>query len=678
MSAEKKDKHVIEMVDGNDTFHRYSTEQYDPDFISPSPSNTQPKGDIVETKRLPLTFSNVNAYVKKLVTGQKNKQILFDVSGNLNPGEIMGLMGPSGSGKTSLLSILGDRTSRTIRVDGYIRYGNSKMCRSTKRKIGFVAQDDLLYAELTVYETFYFVALLRLPRDWSKEEKISRVDDIIKILGLEKCRNTIIGNQIMRGVSGGERKRVSIGIELLIDPSILFMDEPTSGLDSTTALKLGGTMRELAKGGRVIVTSIHQPSSRLFQNMDKLILLADGHVLFNGHTSGVMPWLDDTSYRLPLGVSIPDHILDLASGEIADKTKLIDIYKGKSSNNDVSTKPPSPNSPNSPNSLVPFVSIFTMRRKEKEKNEMKMVKAQVLRCPDKSKEEEQINNDLQGVTWLDQVRILSERAVKTRRFAALSVQRVCEILFVGVLSGLFWFQVGEEYMNPQMVGDISGLLFFQLLFMSFSSLFQALLTFPVEFQIVKKERQSDLYALSSYYVARTISDFPMDSLIPSIFCWVIYWMSGLRRTAPAFFENWFSMLLTMFVSQSLGLLVGAVIQNYRTALSFTTVLVLSIMLVGGFYVRNIPIWIRWARYLSFIYYGYGQLLKIEFNHRFVTCNVESPRTIIDGQGYCFISETDLIDIDVDSAYTLQSCMLIAFLLLSRIGIFYALRFKIEN
>ena len=168
-------------------------------------------------------------------------------------------------------------------------------------------QDDLLFAELTVYETLYFAARLRLPRDWPKADKVERVERVLRGLGLTKCRDTIVGNQMMRGVSGGcsprmhditheeylrtsshtrsltrppplhphaciggERKRVSIGHELLINPSLLLLDEPTSGLDSTTALKLIDTLHNLAQGGRTIITSIHQPASRLYQHMDKV------------------------------------------------------------------------------------------------------------------------------------------------------------------------------------------------------------------------------------------------------------------------------------------------------------------------------------------------------------------------------------------------------------------------
>jgi ABC-type multidrug transport system ATPase subunit len=148
-----------------------------------------------------------------------------------------------------------------------------------------------------------------------RQGKQLRVDAVIAELGLEKCRNTLIGSPQRRGVSGGERKRVSVGHELVIDPSVLLLDEPTSGLDSTTAMHLLNAIRGLASGGRTIVTSIHQPSSRLFQQLDLVLLLADGHVIYSGLRSAVTDWFGIMGLTLLCEVNVADFILDIASGE---------------------------------------------------------------------------------------------------------------------------------------------------------------------------------------------------------------------------------------------------------------------------------------------------------------------------------------------------------------------------
>lgn len=135
--------------------------------------------------------------------------------------------GPSGSGKTTLLSILGGRAQKSMKVKGKVLFNGEPLGKDVKRKLGYVMQDDLLYESLTVYETLYYAAMLRLPKTMSQEEKIKRINEVITALGLDKCRDTIIGGFFRRGISGGERKRASVGHELLINPTVMFLDEPT-------------------------------------------------------------------------------------------------------------------------------------------------------------------------------------------------------------------------------------------------------------------------------------------------------------------------------------------------------------------------------------------------------------------------------------------------------------------
>mgnify|MGYP001319860274 CR=1 FL=1 len=121
-----------------------------------------------------------------------------------------------------------------------------------------VLQHDVFYAELTVRETITLSALLRLPQSMPREAKLQRVEDIITELGLRKCADTVVGNDLLRGVSGGERKRCNIGTELVVDPSLIFLDEPTTGLDAFNAQNVMQTLLALAKAGRTIVCTIHR------------------------------------------------------------------------------------------------------------------------------------------------------------------------------------------------------------------------------------------------------------------------------------------------------------------------------------------------------------------------------------------------------------------------------------
>jgi ABC-type multidrug transport system ATPase subunit len=160
----------------------------------------------------------------------------------------------------------------------------------------------------------------------NKEQRAARVQAVITALGIDKCVDTIIGGFFRRGISGGERKRVSIGHELLINPSLLLLDEPTSGLDSTTALHLLVTLKQLATGGRAVATTIHQPSSRLYQQLDRLMLLAEGHVVYYGPSAAVVPWFATLGFAMPYGVNVADFLLDLAQGEVegGNSSRLLD------------------------------------------------------------------------------------------------------------------------------------------------------------------------------------------------------------------------------------------------------------------------------------------------------------------------------------------------------------------
>ncbi|KAM0010814.1 putative ABC transporter, AAA+ ATPase domain, P-loop containing nucleoside triphosphate hydrolase [Helianthus debilis subsp. tardiflorus] len=240
------------------------------------------------------------------------KLILKGITGMVLPGEMLAMLGPSGSGKTTLLTALGGRLSGNL--EGTITYNGKPFTSIMKRHIGFVTQDDVLYPHLTVNETLVFTSLLRLPNNFTSQEKVLHAEAVINQLGLTRCKNIIIGGPNLRGISGGERKRVSIGQEMLINPSLLFLDEPTSGLDSTTAQRIVSTLWELARGGRTLVMTIHQPSSKIFYMFHKVLLLSEGNPLFFGKGSEVMDYFESIGFSPSVAMNPSDFLLDLANG----------------------------------------------------------------------------------------------------------------------------------------------------------------------------------------------------------------------------------------------------------------------------------------------------------------------------------------------------------------------------
>jgi ABC-type multidrug transport system ATPase subunit len=250
------------------------------------------------------------------------KTILNGISGIVCPGEMLAMLGPSGSGKTTLLTALGGRlgtsTNTASHFSGKITYNGQPFSGAMRRRTGFVAQDDVLYPHLTVIETLHYTALLRLPSTLSAAEKTAHAEAVMVELGLARVAHSMIGGvRGVRGVSGGERKRVSIGLEMLVNPSLLLLDEPTSGLDSTTASKIIGTLKRMSvQGRRTVVVTIHQPSSRLYHMFDKVLLLsADGSPIYYGRAPDALSYFASIGFTCSLSINPADLMLDLANGE---------------------------------------------------------------------------------------------------------------------------------------------------------------------------------------------------------------------------------------------------------------------------------------------------------------------------------------------------------------------------
>ncbi|MCO5549074.1 hypothetical protein L7F22_002540 [Adiantum nelumboides] len=270
---------------------------------------------------IPISLK-LNLFVFMGSTVPQKKQILHGVTGYVLSGELLALMGPSGSGKTTLINLLSGRKNAS---KGSITYNDVPYSSALKRRMGFVMQDDILHSHLTVLETLQYAALLRLPGSLSKADKLCRAMEVISLLGLESCKDTIIGEPFLHGISGGERKRVSVGCEILTNPSLLFLDEPPSGLGSTIALRIVQILQGFSKVGRSVVTTIHQPSSRLFYMFDKLILLSKGRIVYFGEAQAAMEFFSSIQLRPLIAMNPADFLLDLANGNLADMSLPVEL-----------------------------------------------------------------------------------------------------------------------------------------------------------------------------------------------------------------------------------------------------------------------------------------------------------------------------------------------------------------
>ena len=538
----------------------------------------------------------------------ERKEILTDVSGSAHVGEILAIMGPSGSGKTSLLDVLAGRGSFQ---GGNVTVNGVPFSKGMKRQIAYVMQQDLFFGHLTVRDTLTYTALLRLPRELSRAEKEREVSGVIRRLRLDKCAHTPI-----MLISGGEKKRTNIGTELLTNPKIMMLDEPTSGLDSTSAVALITTLKSLAAEGTTVLTSIHQPSSAVFASFDSLLLLADGRVVFFGPPTASLRYFAEKGFPCPEGYNAADHCMDLliidrispyytarnnsgGNGDIersgngfteepikAAGDDQIDGFRKARVETGTEVFGPTPKDI----LIASWDNGAFAAEVEKERSDC-LAARQAGGGGDRELES---GRRFEPTYWL-QFTVLMHRSLKNGRSKLFTWINFIKSVLLGVLVGLVWFQMENKETYVQ---DKSGFTFFAMTYWVFDSMFNAMLAFPSEKAIVDKERGAGSYHLSAYFLAKMASEAPCRLLMPCIYIVISYWMAWVRPNAGAFFGFAAVELLGVLVGESIGLLIGASVPDFEKAMTAMTLISLGLMLTGGFFASNIPVFFEWIQYLS--------------------------------------------------------------------------------
>ncbi|CAF3960818.1 unnamed protein product [Rotaria magnacalcarata] len=278
--------------------------------------------EINRTQGSTLTFKSTNSYINiqkfcnacPLPCLQKTqKQILTNISDIFRTG-MNAIMGPTAYGKSSLLDLLADRKDREG-FEGEILVNGKLRTQNYKYHVGYVVQDDIVSGFLTVKENIMFSANVRLSTKYIADEKSKIVEDVILQLGLGKCAGTTVGNDLKRGVTGGERKRTNIGMELVLSPRILFLDEPTTGLDSSMARSVIECLHQLSRTGCTIVFSIHQPRYSIFKLFDTLFLLSARRCTYHGPTDSVLNFFSSVGFSCEEHNNLAEFLLDVTQGD---------------------------------------------------------------------------------------------------------------------------------------------------------------------------------------------------------------------------------------------------------------------------------------------------------------------------------------------------------------------------
>eukprot|EP01061_Rhynchopus_euleeides_P002796 TRINITY_DN1214_c0_g1_i6.p1 TRINITY_DN1214_c0_g1~~TRINITY_DN1214_c0_g1_i6.p1 ORF type:complete len:688 (+),score=334.14 TRINITY_DN1214_c0_g1_i6:95-2065(+) len=518
------------------------------------------------------------------------RKLLNDISITIQPCTLTAIMGSTGAGKTTMLNALAARLQPTggcIKVNG-----RDTAAFPIQRRLGYVMQDDKLPAQQTVRETLMFGARLLLPEKTTKQQCEERVQNIIEELGLQLVADQMVGADKVgaRGISGGERKRVAIGLVLIPDPDILLLDEPTTGLDSFTAESVTDTLRELAEAGRTIICTVHQPSSQLFKTFTNLLLMSSGRIVYFGKAAESMEYFESQGFPVPQYTNPPDFYMKLLRTGLSgadEKGSLRDLSGGDALSQKLGDL---------------WVASALNRSKPR------VVEDDVQ---DSGEPEDQ------AAGFMRQYSELAGRSLRsTLRDPILFRARVVASAFLGLIVGMVFFDTDD---TPSGVHAKQGALFFMNVNQAMMSLNGVLHTFPSEISLVMRESQANMYSVSAYFWAKTAVELPFMALFPSIYVSVLYYMVGFREDPEYLFQTVSIVVLLACVAQSAGMLISAAAPTFEMAMTLGPLVFLPMALMAGFLTQDLPVWLSWLQKVSFIKWAFEGVAYNEFHGRALSC-----------------------------------------------------------
>ncbi|KAJ3067737.1 hypothetical protein HDU98_009056 [Podochytrium sp. JEL0797] len=591
-------------------------------------------------KGLTLSFSKMG------YTLNSGKPILRNVSGIAPAGQILAILGPSGAGKSTFLDILGGKNKTGGEVVGDIQIdGVSVDTETLSSVVGFVDQSDLLMPHLTVRETLMFSACLRLPESVGYWNKVERVNEVVRMLGLTHIADSKCGGFGMRGISGGERRRVSIGVELVTSPAVLCLDEPTSGLDSHAAHSLIENLALLAHTeGKTIIFTIHQPRSDIFSLFDRLLVLSAGSVLYSGAAHQTLSkFLHARGEPCPDRYNMADHLLDLAAKVNKNVQPDVDDFKLHESSGGVAK---TLLNFNPLEKLNPFHKTIKTLENRIELLETKL-KANVINDPFNDDVQHLIqaakfSNTVDGgfanhafckIGFITQVKVLMDRSFKILvRTPSLLLAHFVLAVVMGCFVGGVYFDSGVSIAGIQ---NRLGSVLFTLSLVGFSSL-SAIGSFATERDLFLRERSNKMYSPMSFYLCKILFDTIPLRIFPTMLMGTIsFFMIGYTHSSTTI-ARFLAMLVTFSAEMGLMcLFFGVAISDVGTSTLTGAIVILFQMLFAGALINDasLPVAMSWVQYLSFFRYAYeglcvNDLATVNIIDVFDGVNVNFPAGLI--------------------------------------------------
>ncbi|RMX62329.1 hypothetical protein KXD40_009456 [Peronospora effusa] len=509
---------------------------------------------------------------KKTDKNPHGKKIILDrVTGRCAPGELTAIMGPSGSGKTTLVDLLADRTS-SGEVTGTIELnGTGRVTKTFRAVTSYVAQDDTLLGSFTVTETMEMAARLSLPNSVVMTDIHTRVKNVMDAMGLGPCRNTLVGDIFRKGLSGGQKRRLSIAIELLSNPSILILDEPTSGLDSSSAQNVMKFIAKVCAEGKTVVCTIHQPSSFVYAMFTNVIVLSAGRTLYCGPRRQIIQHFASIGHDCPRYMNPAEYFISLVNTDFEDQvdvTKLADAY----AHSNVKTN------------LIDRLAAD---------------RALLQHLPD---------IELRPSSPMRQFSVLMYRnTLNNIRNPGIYWIRLFMYFCLSFMVGTMYLSTNDDLSEE----DLVPLLFYIQAFLVFMSV--AVLPFFIEQRAVfARERANSSLSVMSYVCANFLATLPGIFLIAAMSTALVVLLAGLNAI-EYFLLNLF---LSLVVSESMMHVIGAAVPHYIIGIALGAGVFGMFMLCEGFMVPrdSIPTYWIWGYYLAFHTYSFESFVFKQFEN----------------------------------------------------------------
>ncbi|KAM0584425.1 hypothetical protein ACHAP6_007350 [Verticillium nonalfalfae] len=501
-----------------------------------------------------------------------SKTLLHHVDASLAHGTLTAIIGGSGSGKTTLLNTMSERMiSSRLSQAGSIRFNGNDTVQTVRH--AYVMQQDILLPTLTVRETLQYSADLRLPPPTTAEERTRIVEEVILELGLKECADTRIGNHQHRGCSGGEKRRVSIGVQLLANPSVLFLDEPTTGLDATSAFQLVRTLKSLATKGRTIVTTIHQPRSEIWDLFDNLIILTRGSPVYSGPAKDCTTWFEGQGFRLPPFVNPAEYLIDVAAIDNrtpeleGESTARVDRLKAAWTEQSQTIFPPREQS-----------AVQTTSHRER--------RAQATK----------------HATYGRQLRMLTNRTFKvTYRDPMGMLAAVVEAVLMGLVTGYIFYNLPRDDSG---IRSRQGGLYTAAGLQGYLILIFEIYRLSIDMPTFDREHTEHCVDAIPFLLSRRFARlFTEDFPVPFLFSVIFYFMAGFERDASQFLIFFSITLLNHYIAMTCAMTCVTACRNFPGASLIANLIYTMQSMACGMFVQaeSIPVYVRWMKHITYTF-----------------------------------------------------------------------------